>query len=116
MPEATALEETAWHALMVRAVIALLCSQVAFGLNTVIFLIAGCKLGGLAADANFYSLYQPGSGSLLMFIFMYPIILFARGVAILIFFPIIRVVGTGATWQPHVIGKQAEARAGTLAY
>ena len=77
--------------------------MVAFFLNTVIFVIAGCKLGALMADSSFHSLYATGSGSLGMIVGIYPIILFARGVAILLFFPLLRYLGTGCTWKEAVV-------------
>ena len=42
--------------------------MVAHILNTVIFLIAGLKLGALLADASMRNLYTVGSGSLWMII------------------------------------------------
>ena len=77
--------------------------MIAFILNTVIFMIAGCKLGALMADSSFQDLYSLGSGSLSMIIAIYPIILFARGVAILVFYPLLRRLGTGCTWKEAIV-------------
>jgi NhaP-type Na+/H+ or K+/H+ antiporter len=77
--------------------------MIAYILNTVIFMIAGCKLGSLMADTSFQMLYSLGSGSLSMIIAIYPIILFARGVAILVFYPLLRRLGTGCTWKEAVV-------------
>ena len=71
-------------------------------LNTVIFLIAGCKLGALMSDASFYDLFlMPHFRSMLILI--YPIILFARGLAILLAFPLLKRLGTGCTWKDAIV-------------
>ena len=75
--------------------------MVAYLLNTVIFLIAGCKLGSLFMDSNFDFLWT-GGYSAHMIIAIYPIVLFARGAAIAIFFPVLRKLGTGCTWKEAV--------------
>jgi len=74
----------------------------AFILNTVIFAIAGAKLGLLLADNSIgLSLVVfPGIWRILA---IYPIILLARGTAIAICFPLISRLGTGCTWQEAVI-------------
>ena len=77
--------------------------MVAYFLNTVIFMIAGCKLGALMVDSSFHHLYALGSGSLWMIILTYPIILLARGAAMVIFFPFVSRLGTGCTWKDAVI-------------
>jgi len=77
--------------------------MVAFFLNTIIFLIAGCKLGALIVDSSTHDLYVVGTGSFGMIVAIYPIILFARGAAILVAFPLIKRLGTGCTWQEAVV-------------
>ena len=77
--------------------------MIAYFLNTIIFVIAGAKLGALAVDTSFHHLWAWGSGSLSMIMAIYPIVLFARGAAILIFFPLLKRVGTGCTWKEAVV-------------
>ena len=75
--------------------------MVAHFLNTIIFLIAGCKMGAILADAHFHDLFL--APMLPMILLMYPIILFARGFAIAAFFPLLKRLGTGCTWKDAVV-------------
>jgi hypothetical protein len=68
----------------------------------VIFLIAGCKLGSLMVDADFRNLWEL-SHTRLMIILIYPIILFARGTAIAICFPLLKRLGTGCSWKEAIV-------------
>jgi len=77
--------------------------MVAFFLNTVIFLIAGCKLGTLLVNSSFHDLYETGSGSWGMIFGIYPIILFARGITMVICYPLLKNLGTGCTWQEAIV-------------
>ena len=77
--------------------------MVAHVLNTIIFLIAGCKLGALMTDSSFYELFTQGTNTRMMIICMYPVILVARGGAILLFFPLVRRLGTKCTWKDAVV-------------
>ena len=54
-------------------------------------------------DSNTHHLYSRGSNSLNMIIAIWPIILFARGTAILLFFPLLKRLGTGCKWQEAVV-------------
>ena len=69
-------------------------------LNTVIFAIAGAKLGILIIDGNVLDVWIDYG---LRIILIYPIILFARGVTIAIFFPVLKRLGTGCTWQEAIV-------------
>jgi len=71
-------------------------------LNTVIFSIAGAKLGLLLVDNSLVLslMLFPGLGTILA---IYPIILLARGLAIAIFYPVLSRMGTGCTWKEAVI-------------
>ena len=77
--------------------------MIAYFLNTVIFMIAGCKLGALLADSSFWHLNQPGSGSLWMTILIYPIVLVARGGAMMLYYPLLKRLGTGCTWKDAIV-------------
>jgi hypothetical protein len=81
--------------------------MVAHVLNTVIFLIAGAKLGTSIADSSFHHLFFLGPNgnphTRNMFILIYPIVLIARGAAVALAFPIIKRCGTSATWQEAVV-------------
>lgn len=77
--------------------------MIAHLLNTIIFLIAGCKLGSIIMDSQFHDLFLAGSGALGMIIGIYPIILFARGAAIALMFPLLSRLGTGCTWKDAVV-------------
>ena len=65
-------------------------------LNTIIFLIAGVKLGVLFTQMR---AIHSGAKTILI----YPIILAARAIAIALLFPLLRRLGTGYTWQEGVI-------------
>ena len=69
-------------------------------LNTVIFAIAGAKLGELLVDGNLLELWQDYPWQIPI---IYPIILFARGFAIVLFYPALKRLGTGCTWQEAVV-------------
>ena len=73
--------------------------MVAHILNTVIFAIAGAKLGMLLIDGS----TQEIIGIYPQIFLIYPIVLFTRGLAILIAFPLLKRMGTGATWRDAVI-------------
>jgi len=75
--------------------------MVAHMLNTVIFLMAGCKLGALLLDPSFYDIYYNGGLSLVGA--LYPILLFGRGAAIALAFPLLKRLGTGLSWKEAII-------------
>ena len=68
----------------------------AFMYNTIIFYIAGAKLGFLFVD---YAASKRAAYAWAL----YPAVLFSRGLTILILFPLLRVLGMGCTWQNCVI-------------
>eukprot|EP00441_Pelagodinium_beii_P041071 CAMPEP_0197632526 /NCGR_PEP_ID=MMETSP1338-20131121/9231_1 /TAXON_ID=43686 ORGANISM="Pelagodinium beii, Strain RCC1491" /NCGR_SAMPLE_ID=MMETSP1338 /ASSEMBLY_ACC=CAM_ASM_000754 /LENGTH=930 /DNA_ID=CAMNT_0043204089 /DNA_START=71 /DNA_END=2863 /DNA_ORIENTATION=+ len=71
-------------------------------LNTIIFAIAGAKLGLLSVDQSISigTMVFPSLGTILA---IYPIILLARGLSIAILFPLVSRLGTGCTWKEAVI-------------
>ena len=77
--------------------------MVAHVLNTVIFLIAGCKLGALISDSSFHELFAVGTNTRTMIFMMYPIILVARGLAIALYYPLVSRLGTKCTWKDAVV-------------
>jgi len=70
-------------------------------LNTVIFAIAGAKLGILLADGSQLELFQDYWWQIMIVIYL--IILFARGFSIMLFYPLLSRFGTGCTWQEAVV-------------
>ena len=75
--------------------------MIAHILNTVIFAIAGTKLGTLLSDRHLREIGSNlGWGKIIA---IYPIVLFTRGLAILIFSPALKYWGTKATWQEMVV-------------
>jgi len=71
---------------------------VAHVLNTLIFAICGSKLGIIVASGTFFE-----QSEFYLWATIYPIVLFARGVAVLAFFPLLRRLGTGCTWKEAVV-------------
>jgi NhaP-type Na+/H+ or K+/H+ antiporter len=67
-------------------------------LNTIIFAIAGVKLGVILAGPQLFQV-----GDTFYWLVIYPIVLFARGAAIALFFPLLKRLGTKATWQEAVV-------------
>jgi NhaP-type Na+/H+ or K+/H+ antiporter len=76
--------------------------MIAHVMNTVIFLIAGCKLGALILDSALHQLWD-NSSTRAMILLMWPIILVARGGAILLFFPLVSRLGTKCTWKDAIV-------------
>ena len=74
--------------------------MIAHILNTIIFAIAGAKLGTLMMNGTLLQIIQLFSWRLFM---IYPIVLFTRGFCIFLFFPILKRIGTGCTWQEAVV-------------
>jgi len=74
--------------------------MIAHILNTIIFAIAGAKLGTLIVTGTLIEIVHIFSWRLFM---IYPIVLFTRGVAILVFFPFLRLIGTGCTWKEALV-------------
>ena len=74
--------------------------MVAHILNTVIFAIAGTKVGTLLGDGKLLEIFTNYSWRIIM---IYPIVLCTRGIAILLFYPFLKRVGTGCTWQEAVV-------------
>ena len=74
--------------------------MVAHILNTVIFAIAGTKLGTLFGDGKLREIFSLFGWQVMA---IYPIVLFTRGVAILVFYPLLKRWGTGCTWQEAVV-------------
>ena len=72
--------------------------MIAHFLNTLIFAICGVKLGIIVASGAFFIQVDT-----YLWLVIYPIILFARGVAILMFFPLLKRLGTGCTWKDAVV-------------
>jgi len=72
--------------------------MVAHFLNTLIFAIAGVKLGVILGGGTFFLISESW-----YWLIIYPICLFARGAAILLFFPLLSRLGTKATWQEAVV-------------
>ena len=70
-------------------------------LNTLIFLIAGCRLGVILGADNFEPIFSHPA-FLLMVVLIYPIVLAARAVAILMVYPLIRYTGTKCSWREAV--------------
>ena len=74
-------------------------------MNTIVFAIAGIKVGDLTYE------YVSGLGSqetnfnvlLLGVVLVYPIILVSRGVTMTLFFPILKRLGTGCDWREAVV-------------
>ena len=79
--------------------------MVAEMLNTIIFLIAGCKLGYILSDASFLPLFEAKLewNYLAMILLMYPIVLVARGAGVALHFPLLKRLGTRATWKEAVV-------------
>jgi len=70
----------------------------AYMLNTILFTVAGMKLGTILPPM--FAVAAPWTfGNLLI----YPIILFARGVSMALCFPLLKRLGTGCTWKEAVI-------------
>ena len=61
---------------------------------------AGAKLGLLMEDGTQHELWANYGWQIIM---IYPIVLFARGLAIVVFYPLLRRTGTGCTWQEAVV-------------
>ena len=61
------------------------------------------QLGALIVDASFHDLLMPGTHTRPMIYMIYPIILFARGAAIALSYPLLKRMGTGCTWKEAVV-------------
>ena len=75
-----------------------LFEMIAYLLNTIIFAIAGVRLGTLMADPSFVYAWERINWPII-----YPVILFARGFTIACFFPLLTRVGTGCHWKEAFI-------------
>ena len=74
--------------------------MIAHMLNTVIFAIAGTKLGTLWGDGKLRVVAELYGWQVVA---IYPIVLFTRGFAIALFFPLLKRWGTGCTWREAVV-------------
>ena len=71
-------------------------------LNTIIFVIAGSKLG-TSVVVSFQMSTGASSAVGFKWLIIYPIVLVARGVTILLFYPLLKRLGTGCTWKDAVV-------------
>jgi len=74
--------------------------MIAHILNTLIFAIAGTKLGALLGTYQLREILVLYWGQILA---IYPIVLLTRFVAIALFFPLLSRIGTKCTWQDAVV-------------
>jgi hypothetical protein len=75
---------------------------VAYSLNTLIFAIAGLKMGTLIVDESLEIALPPNGRTATIFIGIFACLV-ARGVSMALFFPLLQRFGTGCTWQEAVV-------------
>jgi len=72
--------------------------MIAYLMNTIIFSIAGARLGTLFVAGSFVISFDR-----INWVIIYPVVLLARAVAIGMFYPLLQRTGNGCTWREAVV-------------